>query len=47
MYSSRGAAAIAMVGFDESIVVVDVVVVLFERPMSGVLVALFDVRDVK
>jgi len=36
-----------MVGFVVAVVVVDVVVVLFVRPMSGVLVALFDVRDVK
>ena len=33
-----------MVSFVVAIVVVDVVVVLFVRPMSGVLVALFDVR---
>ena len=37
----------AMVGFVVAVVVVDVVVVLFVHPMSGVLVALFDVRDVK
>ena len=31
----------------DSVVVVDVVVVLFVRPVAGVLVALFDARDVK
>ncbi len=45
MDSWRGAVATAMVGFVVAVAVVDVVVVLFVRLMSGVLLALFGVRD--
>ena len=43
----EGCSGDAMVGFVVAVVVVDVVVVLFVRPMSGISLVLFGVRDVK